>query len=115
MFTLKHVNIEEAKDFLSQYYSSLLEKRWQFTIAVENDIGIVGVMAIGTPASKSFDDGQTLEVIRYAVSNNIKSKKVKKILFNAAIQSVKYMGYERLILWAFPGEPMDLYKKPAKL
>jgi hypothetical protein len=69
----------------------------KFSIAVESDDGkLVGVVMVGRPIARVFDDGVTAEINRTCTDGfpNANSK-----LYGAAVRACKAMGYERVITY----------------
>ena len=74
----------------------------KFSIAV-NDVGeICGVVMIGRPVARHFDDGWTLEVTRLCTIDG--HKNVASMLYGAAWRATRAMGYKRLISYILKEE-----------
>jgi hypothetical protein len=69
-------------------------------IANEQDV-LVGVAVVGRPVARMLDDGQTLEVTRVATDG---SPNCCSMLYAAAWQATKALGYRRLITYTQTGE-----------
>lgn len=69
----------------------------KFSIGLADGDELVGVVMIGRPVAKAYDDGQTLEVNRSCVADNIPNG--NSMLYGAAWRAAKALGYRRLITY----------------
>jgi len=74
----------------------------KYSIGVERDAQLVGVIIVGRPVARHLDDGTTLEVTRCCTDGtpNACSK-----LYGAAWRAAKALGYQRLITYTLATEP----------
>lgn len=73
-----------------------------FSIGVADDDGVLhGVVIVGRPVARHFDDGQTLEVTRTATDGTANANSQ---LYGAAWRAAKALGYSRLITYTQAGE-----------
>ena len=74
---------------------------WKYGIAVNDGEKVVGVICVGRPVARHFDDGWTLEVTRCCTdgTQNAPSK-----LYSAAWRAGRAMGYKRMITYTLSGE-----------
>ena len=68
--------------------------------AADGDI-LVGVVMVGRPVARSYDNGQTLEVTRSCTDG---TEHVNSMLYGAAWRAAKALGYRRLITYTQDGE-----------
>lgn len=74
---------------------------WLFGIAARLGDTVVGVICVGRPVAKAYQDGWTCEATRCATdgTRNANSK-----LYAAAWRAARAMGYRRLITYNLPSE-----------
>jgi len=72
-----------------------------FSIGVAADQELVGVVIVGRPVARAFDDGRTLEVTRSATDG---TKNANSKLYAAAWAAARALGYRRLITYTQAGE-----------
>lgn len=102
MIDLQPITYPEACEFIKLYHRHHLPPQgWKFGIAVNDGEKVVGVITIGRPVARAFDNGLTLEVTRCCTdgSRNTCSK-----LYGAAKRAVFSMGYKRLITYTLASE-----------
>lgn len=75
---------------------------WKFGIGVEKNEETVGVITVGRPVSRIFDDGKTLEVTRCCTDG---TKNAASMLYGAAYRAAKALGYTRIITYTLIDEP----------
>lgn len=74
----------------------------KFSIGVaDDDDRLVGVAIVGRPVARHYDDGMTLEVTRTATDG---TSNANSMLYGAAWQAAKGMGFRRLITYTQAGE-----------
>jgi hypothetical protein len=73
----------------------------KFSIGVAGDGLLRGVAIVGRPVARGFDDGLTLEVTRTATDG---TKNANSMLYAAAWQVTKGLGYRRLVTYTQEGE-----------
>lgn len=75
----------------------------KFSIGVATDANeLVGVVIVGRPVSRFLDDGFTLEVTRTATDGE---RNANSMLYGAAWNVAKNLGYRRLVTYTQAGEP----------
>lgn len=102
MLELQPITFKEACFFIDKHHRHHLPPQgWKFGIAVNDGDKIVGVICIGRPVSRHFDNGYTLEVTRCCTdgTRNACSK-----LYAAAWRATKSLGYKRLITYVLGSE-----------
>jgi len=74
----------------------------KFSVGVADGEGVLrGVLIVGRPVSRVFDDGQTLEVIRTATDGTANAN---SMLYGAACRVSFGLGYRRVITYTQAGE-----------
>lgn len=74
----------------------------KFCTAVADDAGVLrGVAIVGRPVARSYDNGTTLEVTRLATDG---TPNAGSMLYAAAWQGAKALGYRRLVTYTQEGE-----------
>jgi len=68
----------------------------KFSIGVENEGSLVGVVMAGRPVARCFDDSLTLEINRTCTDG---SRNANSMLYGAAWRAGKAMGYRRCITY----------------
>ena len=74
---------------------------WKFGIAVNNGTDVVGVITVGRPVARHYDNGYTLEVNRCCTDG---TKNACSMLYGAAWRATKALGYNRLITYVLASE-----------
>jgi hypothetical protein len=72
-----------------------------FSIGVADGPMLVGVVMVGRPVARLFDDGATLEVNRTATDG---TRNANSMLYAAAWRAARALGYRRLITYTQAGE-----------
>lgn len=104
------VNLATAQQFVAMWHRHLPPPPGhKFSIGVAHDDGIgdelrvtlVGVIMVGRPIARAYDDGHTLEVNRSATDG---TEHANSKLYAAAWRATKALGYRRLITYTQAGE-----------
>lgn len=74
----------------------------KFCIGLNDGERVVGVIVVGRPVARAFDDGWTAEVTRCCVLEGVKNGSSK--LYAAAWRAARAMGYRRLITYTLVEE-----------
>ena len=74
----------------------------KFSIGVADGTKLVGVVMVGRPVARAFDDGRTLEVNRSATDGTANAN---SMLYGAAWRAARELGYRRLITYTQGDEP----------
>jgi len=91
-----------------------------FSIAVNDEVRVVGVVMIGRPVARGLDDHWTAEVTRCCTDG---TPHVASKLYAAAWRAARAMGYRRLVTYTLIAEPgtslraagwKSLYQTPGK-
>lgn len=101
--TLQPISFSEACEFIKLHHRHHLPPQgWKFGIAVNDSVKIVGVVTVGRPVSRYFDDGLTLEVTRCCTDG---TKNAASKLYGAAARAAFALGYKRVITYTLQTEP----------
>jgi hypothetical protein len=73
----------------------------KFSIGVADEQLLVGVVVVGRPVARSYDDGHTLEVTRCATDG---TPNAGSMLYAAAWRAASALGYRRLVTYTQRGE-----------
>ena len=102
MIELQPVTFREACLFIEKHHSHHLPPQGhKFSIAVNNGEEIVGVITVGRPIARYFDNGWTAEVTRCCTD---RTKNASSMLYAAAWRASRAMGYRRLITYTLKEE-----------
>lgn len=103
MLELQPITFAEASRFVRLYHRHHLPSvGWKFGIAVNDGEKVVGVVTVGRPVARHFDNGWTLEVTRCCTTGE---KNAPSMLYGAAWRAAKALGYRRLITYTLKEEP----------
>lgn len=97
------VSFEDACLFVAawhRHHEPPIGHKWSFGIATDDRV-LRGVVIIGRPVARHFDDGQTLEVIRSATDG---TPNANSALYGQAWRAAKAHLYTRLITYTQEGE-----------
>tara|TARA_R100001594_G_scaffold116050_1_gene150980 strand:+ start:153 stop:599 length:447 start_codon:yes stop_codon:yes gene_type:complete len=74
-----------------------------FRIGLESDGALIGVIMVGRPVARCYDDGRSLEVNRLCVLEGYKN--ACSMLYSAAARAGKALGYKRILTYTLSFEP----------
>jgi len=74
----------------------------RFSIGLERDGVLVGVVIAGHPVARRADDGRTLELVRLTTEGD---RNACSRLYGAACRAAAAMGYRRVITYTLVSEP----------
>ena len=95
------VSFSEAAEFVEEHHAHHgAPQGWKFGCGVEKSGELVGVVMVGRPVSRHYDDGRTLEVNRCCTTG---AKNAASKLYAAAWRAARALGYERLITYTLAG------------
>lgn len=96
------VSLATAQQFVTMWHRHLPPPRGhKFSIGVADNERLVGVIMVGRPIARAYDDGHTLEVNRSATDG---TEHANSKLYAAAWRATKALGYRRLITYTKAGE-----------
>ena len=104
---LQPITYKEACEFIRLHHSHHLPPQgWKFGIAVnapglDGERAIVGVVTVGRPVARAFDDGWTLEVTRCCSDG---TKNAASMLYGAARRATFALGFKRLVTYTLQKE-----------
>lgn len=102
MLHLQPIAFDEACEFIRSHHRHHLPPvGWKFGIAVNDGEKVVGVVTVGRPVARHFDNGWTLEVTRCTTDG---TAHVASMLYGAAWRAAKALGYKRLITYTLASE-----------
>ena len=102
MLTLQPIDFAEASAFVAQYHRHHIPPvGWKFGIAVNDGEKVVGVIMVGRPVARHYDDGMTLEVNRCCTDGTANAC---SMLYGAARRACFALGYKRLITYTLAEE-----------
>ncbi len=90
------VSLAQAREFVAAWHRHHRPPvGHKFSIGVANDHDtLVGVAIVGRPVARHLDDGHTLEVARVCTDG---TRNACSLLYAAAWQATKALGYRRLV------------------
>jgi len=74
----------------------------KYSIGIASGDELVGVIIVGRPVARAFDDGLSVEALRSCVADGIPNG--NSMLYAAAWRAAKALGYLRLITYTMDGE-----------
>jgi hypothetical protein len=100
---LQPINYNEACEFIKiNHRHHLPPQGWKFGIGINDGEEVVGVITVGRPVARHYDDGQTLEVTRCCTDG---TRNASSMLYGAARRATFALGYRRLITYTLQSEP----------
>ena len=100
--SIRPCTFKEACEFVAkEHRHNKPPQGHKFSIAVESNGVLVGVVMVGRPVSRHFDNGFTAEVNRTCTDG---SRNANSMLYGAAWRAAKAMGYTRCITYTQAGE-----------
>lgn len=99
---LQPITYAEACAFIAQHHRHHLPPQgWKYGIAVSDGDVVVGVVTVGRPVARHYDNGWTLEVTRCCTDG---TPNAASMLYGAAWRAAKALGYKRLITYTLASE-----------
>lgn len=99
---LQPITYREACAFIAQHHRHHLPPQgWKFGVAVNDGAQVVGVVTVGRPVARHYDNGYTLEVTRCCTDG---TKNAASMLYGAAWRAARALGYKRLITYVLQSE-----------
>lgn len=97
------VTFAQAKEFIANYHRhNAPPQGHKFSIGLQDDDGLIGVVTVGRPVARALDDGFTAEVTRCCVLPD--KKNANSMLYGAAVRAAKAMGYKKVYTYTLPEE-----------
>lgn len=99
---LHPLELEEANAFVEAHHRHHGPARGhKFSIGAAHGSEVCGVVIVGRPVARHFDDGLTLEVTRLCSDG---TRNACSLLYGAAWRAAKALGYKRLITYTLATE-----------
>jgi hypothetical protein len=97
------VSLKEAQRFVLEHHRHNDPARWhKFSVGLEENGRLIGVVTAGRPIARANDDGYTLEITRCCVIEGNPNASSK--LYAAALKIARAMGYRRALTYSLPEE-----------
>ena len=94
---IQPITFDEACQFIDKHHSTHdAPQGWKFGCAVNDGENVVGVVTVGRPVARHYQDGYTLEVTRCCTDG---TKNAASKLYAAAWRAARALGYRRLITY----------------
>jgi len=107
---LRTINQKQAFELVKKWHRHHKPPQgWKFGVALQDDIGVLGVTTVGRPVSRNLDDGTTFEITRLAMMDK-GIKNGASMLLGAACRAAKATGAERIISYTLDEEDGVSYK-----
>ena len=103
MLRVTPINLDEANAFvatLHRTHNPVPGAKFCIAVADSGDV-VRGVVIVGRPVARHYDNGFTLEVNRCCTDG---AKNACSMLYGAAWRAAKALGYQRLITYTLPEE-----------
>ncbi len=103
MLTLRPITYEAAAEFVDAHHRH--HKRpvgHKFSVACYDGDRLCGVVMVGRPVSRYFDDDQTLEVNRLCTDG---TRNACSMLYGTAWKAARALGYKRIVTYTLESEP----------
>lgn len=99
---LTPVTLRTANEFVSRYHRHHKPTvGHKFSIGVQEDGKLIGVVICGRPVSRILDNGYTLEINRLCTNGE---KNACSMLYGAAVRAARAMGYHKIITYTLDSE-----------
>jgi hypothetical protein len=94
---LQPITFSEAAEYIRREHRHHTPPlSWKFGVAVNDGEKVVGVIVIGRPVARHYDNGWTLEVTRCCTDG---TKNACSMLYSAAKRATFALGYRKLITY----------------
>lgn len=100
--SLVPISLRDANEFVRLHHRHHKPTRGhKFSIGVQKDGQIVGVVICGRPVSRFLDDGKTLEINRLCTNG---AENACSMLYGAAARAARAMGYSKIVTYILDSE-----------
>lgn len=100
---IQPISFGEACEFIRLHHRHHLPPvGHKFSIACNDGAKVVGVVTVGRPVARHYDNGYTLEVTRCCTDGE---HNAASMLYGAAWRAARALGYRRLITYTLVEEP----------
>ena len=97
------VTLREAREFVQAYHRhNDPSSGHKFSIGLEENGRLIGVVTAGKPIARANDDGYTLEITRCCVMEGHPNANSK--LYAAALRVARALGFRKVITYTLPEE-----------
>jgi hypothetical protein len=97
------VTLRQAQQFVETHHRHCGRQHGhKFSVGLQEDGLLIGVVTAGKPIARANDDGYTLEITRCCVLEGHRNASSR--LYAAAIRAGKAMGFTRVITYSLPEE-----------
>ena len=97
------VTLREAQKFVKSWHRHCdCTSGHKFSVGLEEDGRLIGVVTAGQPIARANDDGYTLEITRCCVLEG--KRNANSRLYAAALRVARAMGFRRAITYSLPEE-----------
>lgn len=101
--TIVPLSFREACRYVAEHHRHNEPPRGhKFSIGLERDGALVGVVIAGRPVARGADDGRTLELLRLTTEGD---RNACSRLYGAACRAAAAMGYQKVITYTLDDEP----------
>lgn len=102
MLEIQPITFSEAAEYIRAHHRHHIPPvGWLFGCAVNNGEEVVGVVTIGRPVARVYDDGYTAEVTRCCTDG---TRNACSMLYGASWRAAKALGYRKLITYTRTNE-----------
>lgn len=99
---IQPITFAEACEYVKQYHRHHpAPQGHKYSIAVADERRVVGVVMVGRPVARAYDNGRTLEVTRCCTDG---TKNAASKLYAAAWRAARALGYRRLVTYTLAEE-----------
>lgn len=99
---MQPITFAEARVFIEEHHRHHgTPVSHKFSIAANDGQKVVGVVVVGRPVARHYDDGYTLEVARCCTDG---TKNACSLLYGAAWRAAKALGYRRIVTYTLISE-----------
>jgi hypothetical protein len=102
-YRITPLSLADARRFVAEHHRHNEPPRGhKFSIGLEQDGELVGVVIAGRPVARGADDGRTIELLRLTTTGN---RNACSRLYATACRAAAAMGYQRAITYTLADEP----------
>jgi len=101
---LQPITLREARAFVTEHHRHhKAPQGGLFALGLNDGATVVGVVIVGRPVARYFDDGWTAEVTRLCVLEG--QRNACSRLYQAAKRAAQALGYRRVLTYILANEP----------
>jgi len=103
MFAIQPCSFTQASTFVNAYHRHHPSPQGhKFSLAAHDEIRVIGVIMVGRPINRTWDDGHTLEITRCCIREGYPN--AASFLYGAATRAIFALGYTRAITYTLAEE-----------